>query len=115
MAPSHITVKTLAKVLLKKGVNLTTNTIMDDISEMTIEEVYNKFMADRTRSEHANNILDFEFDADALMAGNDEELPSNDNLSQFVASSYISKNTFLELFQDMGGIEQFISVSIAQL
>lgn len=82
---------------------------------MTVEEVYSKFMANLSRSEQANNILDFEFDPDALMTGGDEELPTNEGLAQFVASQYVSKNTFFDLFQDMGGVKQFISVSIAQL
>jgi hypothetical protein len=100
MAPSHITIKTLAKVLLKQGVTLTTNAISEDVSEMTIEEVYNKFMADITRSEKANNILDFEFES---------ETTSQAESSQTL---YEPRHTFFQFFQDNGGVKRLFSVAI---
>jgi hypothetical protein len=51
-----------------------------------------------TRSERANNILDLEFDADQLMNGAEETLPTRENLVEFVQSSYVPKNTFFDYF-----------------
>jgi hypothetical protein len=85
MVPSHIQVKTLAKILLKQGVVLSASAITDDdISELTVEAVYAKFASDLGRSERANNILDLEFEGDQLMAGAEEQIPTKENLASFV-------------------------------
>jgi len=99
MVPSHIQVKTMAKILLKQGVALSTAAVTDgDLGEMTLEDVYAKFANDLTHSEQANNILDFEFDGENLLQVADEEPPSNDQLAAYVSQNYVPKNTFFELF-----------------
>lgn len=67
MVPSHITVKTLSKVLLKQVVPLSTAAINEgDTSDMTVAEIYEKFMSNLSKSERANNILDFEYNSEVL-------------------------------------------------
>jgi len=79
MVPSHVQIKTVAKVLLKSGVAMTNHALTDiDTNELTIEELYSKFASNLSESERASNILDLEIDPDALLTGVDEELPSSD-------------------------------------
>lgn len=106
MVPSHLQVKTLAKILLKQGVALSTNAVTDDdVNEMTLEDVYTRFMDSIVRSEEANNILDFEYDSESLQA---LTLTGEANLT----SHYQPKHTFFDFFQENGGVVKLFAVAI---
>jgi hypothetical protein len=105
MVPSHIPIKTLSKVLLKQVVPLTTSALTDgDISEMTVADVYAKFMSNIVKSERANNVLDFEYSS--------ESLTSQPTIERIENVQYEPKHTFFGFFQEHGGVVRLFAVAL---
>jgi len=77
-----------------------------NISELTVEDVYAKFTSDLSRSERANNILDFEFDDDSICGLTDQAS------SQTISAQYHPMHTFFNCFQENGGIVRLFAVAI---
>lgn len=93
MVPSHIQVKTLAKILLKQGVVLSASAVSDDdINELTVEAVYAKFASDLGRSEKANNILDLEFEDESVCG------LASQVTGQTISAQYQPKHSFFDFF-----------------
>jgi hypothetical protein len=70
------------------------------------------FMQNLASSEKENNILDFEYDCEQLMSIKDEDTTDTSDMTQFVQSQYLPKNTFFDRFQDLGGVKQLISSGV---
>ena len=82
------------------------------MNDKTLDQVYSMFMQNLTSSEKANNILDLEYDCEQLMSIKDEDTTETSDMTQFVQSQYLPKNTFFDRFQDLGGVKQLISSGV---
>jgi hypothetical protein len=92
-----------------------------DLESMTLDKVHESFMAGKD-CERQNNIIDFAFDINSVLSGNDKDpnlgpsLFAMDNsdpelYNTSLSTSYKPEVGFFKQFELIGGVKKFISVA----
>lgn len=72
MVPAHLSIKTVSQILLKRegdaGISAAfSSSPIANLSELTVEEVYEQFLEDSGRAEELNRILDLKYDRQKVL------------------------------------------------
>lgn len=67
MVPAHLSIKTVAQILLKRegeaGISAAFASVpIADLAELTVEQVYQQFLENQSSAEELNRILDLKYD-----------------------------------------------------
>ena len=85
------------------------------LSDLTVDEVYSKYLSNITAAEQSNNVLDLVFDIDQVNISKEEQAANAEqdsvDLVQRIQSQYQPKNGFFDHFEKNGGVNKLILVA----
>lgn len=92
MVPSQIKVQSLAQIIMNSKVALRAPNNTEIVEGQTVQEAYNAFMSDLSKSQERNNILDLEFNIDEASAEDGaSEQEATEASDQSLTSDLLSK------------------------
>ena len=77
MVPAHLSIKTVAQILLKRegeaGISAAfASAPITDLAELTVEQVYSRFLENQSSAEELNRILDLKYDRQQVLQNTTE-------------------------------------------
>jgi len=97
MVPAHLSIKTIAQILLKRegeaGISAAfASKPIEHLSELTVEQVYERFLEDLSSAEDLNRVLDLKYDKQKVLQNGTEI----EGLKKLENASSESAETLLE-------------------